>query len=220
MLLSTIIFIAIVVIAVIVLFKIFHSIIKAAVTVLLLVLVFGIIFGFFVIKDANDFNKTFKEEYSTYILAEDGVVYTGFEAKAFDFDTYSEKSLVELNEILDDDAHSGKIILISPDALDFTLPENYNMTTEDLLESEDESVRSLAFKYALFNTISEEGALFLPRHVRDKTIEILPRSLIVRTVTFTPAPLFANAKAKISAGKAKLSNLVNSNEDNVTEVEV
>jgi energy-coupling factor transporter transmembrane protein EcfT len=216
--LSTIIFIAVIIIVAFILFKILKSIIKAVITVLLLVFVFGFIFGFFVIQDANNFNKTFKNEYSTYILVDEEILYTGFEAKGFDFDTYEEKSLTELQQIRADEEYLGKIIFVSTDALDFSLPEMADIELSDLLDSEDESVRSLAFKYALFTTITDEGPLFLLHHLRDGTIKIEPNSLIVRTVTFTPKPLFAKAKAKISAGKATLSGINPFTKNNVTVI--
>lgn len=218
MLISTIIFLAVIILAAFILFKIFHSIIKTAVTIFIVLIVTGLVLGFFIVKDANDFNKTFKSENSIYVLSDEDEIYAGFEALAFDFDTYDEKSISDLSSILDDESYLGKKIIINPEALDFNLPENINISLELLLESEDYSERSLAFKYGLFNTISDEGPLFLIHHLRDGSLEILPKSMIIKAVTFTPKSFLSRSKVKVSASKAKLNGFVD-NFNNITGID-
>ena len=221
MLISTIIFIIVLVLLLIIAIKVLRSIVKAVLSVVLLLFVVSIIFGFFIVQDANNFKTTFQEEDSLYVLSENGEIYTGFSARAFDFDTFEDKSVTEIQDVLDDDSYVGKIILISPTALDFTLDENSDSSIEDILSNDEESLRAAAFKFALFNTISDEGPLFLLNHLRDDSIDILPNSLVVRTITFTPKLFFSSAKEKISSETIRLTNMIpfvgdSDDEDNVT----
>lgn len=208
MLLSTIIFIVLFVILIIIGIKILKSVIKAVLSVVLLLLVVSVIFGFFVVQDANNFKTTFAQEKSLYVLSENDEIYTGFSALAFDFDTFKDESIQNIQEMMNNDSYSGKIILVSPQALNFNLSENSNSSLQDMLSNDDESLRAAAFKFALFNTISDEGPLFLLHHVRDGSIQILPRSLVIKTITFSPSFFFSSAKEKISSQTIKLTHMI------------
>ena len=197
-LVSILLVIAIILVAILAM-KILHSVLKATITVILLLLVVGVIFSFFVVKDANDFKTTFKEEPTTYVLiADDGSAYTGFQALAFNFSTFEDKSVSEINEIIDEGSE-GKIFLFHEEAL--VLPEENETLMAEMTGSDNESIRSLSFKIALFNTIKKEGPLFLLHHVKDGSLEIMPRTIIIKTITFAPKKFFTSFSDKLRTGK-------------------
>ncbi len=199
--LLTILFIIILVFVAILAMKILHSLLKATLTIILLLLVVSVIFGFFIVKDASDFKTTFQNEPTTYLLVQNGSVVTGFEALAFNFSSFRDLSPEELSSVLNETSGGNKVFLMHPGALDFSLTENANLSLEDILTSDDEHFKAMAFKIALFNSIQKEGPLYLLHHLKDKSMEIFPRTIIVKTITFAPKSAFHSFTEKLGAGK-------------------
>lgn len=186
---SPIVFLVAIILIIIISWKIFKSVLKTALTVLGLLLIVGIIFGVVLVADAKDFQETIRNEPTTYILAENTTVYSAFSAQglnAYDkeiISTQDAQNILMLSE-KEQKKLDNKIIVFSFESLNWS---DFNESPQETFSQiTDEEIRATVFEIAFLRTAATQGIVTIFRGVREKTIQILPKTPIVRILQFAP----------------------------------
>ncbi|MFP4119104.1 MAG: hypothetical protein ACLFTH_03555 [Candidatus Woesearchaeota archaeon] len=206
--------------------KLFHSILKAAVSVLLVALIVGLIAGVIIVNDTKDFKEEFTQNYSTYVLQDNGTTITGFEAKAFNFTTFKPVEHDELPSSPEKAGDDSIHVFVEKEALDIPESPDTEMMVgvEELLESEDQEMQARGFMMALTTSIMQQGPTFLFKHLQSDKISIIPQRPSFAIIEYTPKRLWTMAeeqfqvqKQKISKDASEIKNMTNmTNMTNIT----
>lgn len=219
MIVPLIVAVLIALVLVVIFFKVFRSIIKAIVLVVLLILIVGVVFGFFIVRDARDFQETFTSKPTTYLLEDEGNLLTGFEALALNFSTITpldkdilqqrKKSSPAITMIIDKS-------ILTTSTTTYSLFEELNLTLETALVHDSDVIRANAFMIALFQTLSEQGPLFLIRQTREGTVTIRPNSFIIRLIAWSNKDLLDSLKSDADVAFSEVKDRIN---DSLTKKE-
>ncbi|MGM5480860.1 MAG: hypothetical protein ACQESE_00450 [Nanobdellota archaeon] len=200
-------------------FKLFHSILKATISVVILLLIIGLVGGFLLVSDAKEFKDEFTSNYSTYVLQEDGTLITAFEARAFNFTSFRPVHTDELPEFTENFTGDQIYIFIDKEAL--VIPEDPEnemvMGVKGLLESKDEMMRSQGFMMAVTTSIMQEGPTFLFKNIQEDEISIRPQRISFALIEYTPKKVWGMAEEQYNLQKQKIKGNV-SDVKNMTNI--
>lgn len=208
--------IILVIIAGIVLFALLRSVIKAALSLVFLLFIAGLVVGFFFIQDANDFKKEFFSENSTYILEYEEELIAAFSMRDVNLSTFSPVQLSVASDIVLDEG-PGKVFVLNKAVLQNTADNRVKELTgfgfEEALLSENDDVRASAFALSLVATLQEQDKMYVVKQIRNHNMVILPRTFAVKIITFDAKKYLEKIKSIIINQKDSFVDVVNESKE-------
>ena len=195
--LLSIISVVIVIVVFVLVLKLFHSVIKAAFSAILLVLIVGVIFGVIVVNDVNDFQQDFKNSTVTYVLHDGQDVLTGFEATGIDFETFDPVARDQLPQSYENLTGEDMYVFVNESVIQNVTGKHApgtQITIAELLSSDDETIVSQGFMLSIFTMMAQDGPFVLFEHMRSGELNIHPERISFSLIQFTPRSIWDMAK--------------------------
>ncbi|MGE0792940.1 MAG: hypothetical protein AB7V77_02025 [Candidatus Woesearchaeota archaeon] len=174
-------------------FKILKSIVKAILSVIVIGIVVIMFFGAFILMDASDFKNDLVNENSIFVLKEGENILTAFQSKGFDF---SELSNLEMNEVDENSAGTGRLFVFEEEALNSNeIPlgeksESWTNILDKIKTSNDSTEKNTLFAASIANKVKEEGPFFVFKKMKDGIVYIYETTPFVKFMVKSPAFLF------------------------------
>ena len=177
--------------------KLLHNVFKAFALVMAFVLIVFIVFGFILVQDARSFGDALINEEVIYVLVEDGQPTVAFALIGLNQSTFRSVEINDVETMLADEENSKLLFLINESVI--VVEEETEETTQAymLLESEDYTLQSTAFVFLLLYQVQEVGPFFLFDGIITRSIEVVPKPLVVDVLQRTPRSILFNAKEKV-----------------------
>ncbi len=185
---SLILTILIVLVVIVILFKILKSILKTAVVVVVLFLIISLVFGGFVLIDANTFSDKVINQKSNYILVEGDEIITSLYTSWKNFSNFEDSNIETMTEAENSEQTT---FLINKTAFSQEVEiNNQTRMWEDVFSeiksSNDSEIKNKLFADSFISSASDEGPLFLFKKMKDKTITVVEENAFVKFIKLVP----------------------------------
>jgi len=201
-----------IILAAIILFSVFKSVLKAALSLTFLIFVALLVIGFLFVQDSNDFRKTYFQEPSVYILENNDVLITAFSMVALNISSFKPVSVDDATEYFTNKG-PNKVFVMNKDILNASVDDELFKLTgygfDDSLASNDNDVRASAFVISFIDTVKNNNKMYLVKQIRNNKMLILPRTFAVEVITFDAKGYFNKIKNIVDNQKGNVVDIVN-----------
>lgn len=201
-----------IILAAIILFSVFKSVLKAALSLTFLIFIALLVIGFLFVQDSNNFRKTYFQKPSIYILENNDVLITAFSMVALNISSFKP---VSVNDATDYFTNEGpnKVFVINKAVLNASVDDELFKLTgfgfENSLASNNNDIRASAFVLSFIETIKNNNKMYIIKQIRKNKMLILPRTFAVKVITFDAKGYFEKIKKIINNQKDNVENIVN-----------
>ena len=201
-----------IILAAIILFSVFKSVLKAALSLTVLIFIALLVFGFLFVQDSNDFRETYFQEPSIYILEHEDVLITAFSMVALNISSFKPVGVDDATEYFINEG-PNKVFVMNKDVLNASVDDELFKLTgygfEEALASDHNDIRASAFVVSFIDTIKNNNKMYIVKQIRTDKMLILPRTFAVKVITFDAKGYFEKIKNIINNQKDNVVNIVN-----------
>jgi energy-coupling factor transporter transmembrane protein EcfT len=168
--------------------KLLSNVFKLVATVMSILLIVLVVFGFFIVKDARDLGSAVANNEVLYVLERSNETYAAFYLTGLNMSSFTPAQNI--------DAHEGYTITVNESFL--IKQGSVTNIPFETLETGDFEERSQAFMVLYLNTAREKGPLFFFDGLQQGTLSVSPSGVMVALIQRAPEALIASAKEQIT----------------------